>query len=508
MRVRRCRLVLVCGIALCSLAATVAWSTPPAVADPQQHACDRLLAIAQADPNLELVQVEDERTQSAFVRGTYSVFENRERGEGRRISIALIVLPARSDEPAPDPVFILHGGPGAAASAYLGAEINGWLRERHDVVLIDQRGTGGSNRLDVPLPSGEDDLQKYFDPLFQREPFLAALPELQRRADLSQYTTNNSVDDFEEIRQALHYDTINLRGGSYGSRCALVYMRRHPESIRTATLNGVQPIAYRNPLPHARSAQEALDLIFAEIRASERYRRAFPDIEAKFQETLHRLETTPAKVIVKHPSSGENAEITLDRDAFAESVRVLMYSLQSNRRLPRMLMLAYEGNYRELAEASLNTTRGLRGLIALGMLMCVTGSEDIPRIDPGEIEAACARTFLGARRVRNQLEVAAIWPSGALAANFGQPVHVNVPVLLLSGTHDPTTTPQWGEQAASHLPNSLHVIVPGGHGVGGPAVTRLERAFLEAGSVEGLDLTEVRKLPLPPLVLPDGFEDQ
>ena len=46
------------------------------------------------------------------------------------------------------------------------------------------------------------------------------------------------------------------------------------------------------------------------------------------------------------------------------------------------------------------------------------------------------------------------------------------------------------------------MVVPGGHGVSGPAIDRLDRAFLESGSTRGLDLSEVRQLKLPPLVLP------
>lgn len=47
------------------------------------------------------------------------------------------------------------------------------------------------------------------------------------------------------------------------------------------------------------------------------------------------------------------------------------------------------------------------------------------------------------------------------------------------------------------MPRGLHVVVPGGHGVSGPAVQLLEQAFLEQGSVEGLDVTVVEALGLP-----------
>lgn len=168
-----------------------------------------------------------------------------------------------------------------------------------------------------------------------------------------------------------------------------------------------------------------------------------------------------------------------------------------------MLLRAHQGDYRELAEAAMRQNRGARGNIAWGMLMCVTGSEDISRIDPTEIEEQCAGTFLGEVRVQSQMAVAAIWPSGAVPASFGDAVSVGIPVLLFSGTHDPATSPKWGAEAARHLPESLHVVVPGGHGVTGPEVQRLEQTFLAQGSARGLDLSAVEQLSLPPLALPE-----
>ena len=464
--------------------------------------CEALLALAQENPRLELALGTHRASGTPFVQGRFTVPEDRSSAEGRRIRLGLVVLPALSDEPADDPVFVLHGGPGAPATSLFRAQVRGWLRQERDVVLVDQRGTGSSNPLTVPLAGSDDDLSSYFTSYFEVERYEAALEDLLQRADPRQYTTDNAVDDFDELRAALGYERVNLRGGSYGTRAALVWMRRHPHSIRTATLQGVAPIAFRNPLPHAREAQQALELLFDEIRAEPRYVEAFGDLERKFAETLERLSEEPAKVSVRHPATGTPETVLLDRDAFAEAVRLQMYTLEGNRQLPRRLLRAHAGELSELAEASLQMSRSVRGLISWGTLISVTESEDLWRIDPEEIEAACAGTFLGERRVREQLAVAKIWPSGQVSASWAEPVSVDVPTLLWSGSHDPATSPRWGEEAARHLPRSLHVVVPGGHGVFGPAVERLDRAFLESGTTEGLDLSEVEALELPPLALP------
>ena len=490
-------------LAACALApAALQDETAPAL-DPQVRACERLLALAEDNARLELGRGEHAGSDTHFVQGWFTVPENRDTGEGRELRLGLVVLPARAEEPAPDPVFLLHGGPGAPATAFFRAQLRGWLRERRDVVLVDQRGSGSSNALRVRLSGSDDDLQGYFASYFEPEAYRAALPELQERADLSQYTTPHAVDDFDELRAALGYEQVNLRGGSYGTRSALVWMRRHPSSIRTATLQGVQPIAYLNPLPHARGAQESLDLIFAEVRADERASAAFPELEAKFAATLERLEREPAQVRVRHPRTGAPTPIELTRNAFAEAVRLQLYTLQRNRRLPALLERAHAGDYRELAEAFLAQSRAVRSTIAWGLLIAVTESEDLARLDRSLIAEACANTFLGTTRIDEQLAVADFWPSGRVHADFGEPVRAEVPTLLWSGTHDPSTTPAWGAEAARHLPRSLHVVIPSGHGVFGPEVEAVDRAFLEAGSVDGLDLEPLSALELPPFWIPE-----
>src|SRR5947208_1368846 len=64
--------------------------------------------------------------------GTYSVWENRTAAKGRRIALNLMVIPATGENPPPDPIFFLAGGPGQPA-------VNGSLRPvvpGYDTVLV------------------------------------------------------------------------------------------------------------------------------------------------------------------------------------------------------------------------------------------------------------------------------------------------------------------------------------------------------------------------------------
>jgi pimeloyl-ACP methyl ester carboxylesterase len=313
------------------------------------------------------------------------------------------------------------------------------------------------------------------------------------------------MDDLNEVRQALGYEHINIMGGSYGTRAALVYIRQHGDTVRTATLNGVAPIPFTNPLYHAQGAQRALDLIFDEVEASPTYRKHLPGLREKFAELLKRFEDGPIEVEVN--DDGNLKKVMLSRDAFANAVRIQMYYLGTSRKLPVLLWRAVNGDLQPFAESSIQSNRALAASLAMGMLLCVTAAEDIARIDPDSIEELTRGTFTGSSRVLQQMAACQDWPKSDLPEDFGEPVTSSVQTLILSGTLDPVTPPQWGELVAKNFPNSLHIVAPAAHGVGGPCIDKIRTQFLETGRVAGLDISCVKEMKLPPLYLPkEDFE--
>jgi pimeloyl-ACP methyl ester carboxylesterase len=171
--------------------------------------------------------------------GTVQVFENRDAREGRTIDLAYVVLPA-TGAAQPDPVFVLAGGPGQAATnlLVLASAMLASVNETRDLVFVDQRGTGASNGLRCDSDALDAILRGPWD-----ETNHARIVECGRSlpADLAWYATPPAMDDLDDVRAALGYDEINLWGGSYGTRAALVYLRQHGDHVRSATLWGVAP---------------------------------------------------------------------------------------------------------------------------------------------------------------------------------------------------------------------------------------------------------------------------
>ncbi len=208
--------------------------------------------------------------------GESEVPEDRSKPDGRRIRIFAAVLPANTLSPKADPLLILAGGPGQAAStlAPFVARLNEVRRSR-DVVLIDQRGTGRSSPLQCAAFKPRDDEALETDPVPRAKACAAEL--LAQGVDAAQYTTTAWIADLEAMREALGYAHWNVWGGSYGTRVAQEYLRRHPERIRTVTLDAVVPPSMISTLDVWRTRQATLDAVLRACSDSPPCRTAHPD---------------------------------------------------------------------------------------------------------------------------------------------------------------------------------------------------------------------------------------
>lgn len=457
---------------------------------------------AAASPALRLEPCRIAGVEEELRCGIHHVFEDRGARHGRTLPLRVVLIPARDPLPERPPIFIIFGGPGQTATSSARFVVGGWERENHDVVLVDQRGTGEGHRLDCRIPGS--DPQSYLEPLFVPALFRACRAELESEFNLSLYTTPLATDDLDEIRRALGYEQILLAGGSYGSRFVLTYIRRHGDHVRAAIMNGLVPFDLRNPLYHARGAQAAWDGLVGECRADPVCAAAYPNLAADFATLRARLRERPARVRLATGSGEEPVEVSLSEEAFGEALRVMLYRADSARGIPLLISRALDGDFVPFATTGLEVNRRLRDQLRLGMLLSVVCSEDVARIRPEDVARETRDTFLGDIRVRQQMAVCADWPRGALPADYAAPFRSEVPVLLMSGNLDPVTPPIWGDLTARYFANVRHITVPGGHLIDSSCTDAISRAFFAAGSAEGLDTSCVSSLRPPPFALPEA----
>jgi len=444
--------------------------------------------------------------------GTLEVFENRSTQKGRRISLKIVVLPATGTERSPDPLFYIPGGPGSSATEDAPgiASLFANVRRRRDLVFLDQRGTGGSHPLNCEFFNASDP-QSFLGYFFPLADVKKCREQLERESDLTQYTTPIAMDDLDDVRAALGYERINIFGGSYGTRAALVYLRQHPEHVRTIVIQGVSPTNQFMPYDFPQSTERALQGVIAECAADETCAHAFPNLRAEAKAVLSRLLQGPVEVEVPIGSSASAAasgpetasksvaKIKLSRDLAAEAIRYMLYNPVAASRVPLIVHRAATGDFVSLAETALRYRQDLVATGSNGLYLSITCAEDLPWIKPGEGERLAVDTFLGDYRLRQQREACALWPRSRIPAGYADPVRGSAPVLILTGQWDPVTPPANGDAAASHLPNSLHIVVPhGAHGLGGldgiECVLEIMTKFLEQGATKTLDTGCVKNI--------------
>lgn len=414
-------------------------------------------------------------------------------GSGRRIRLSIVRDPAISERKAPDPLFILAGGPGMGAQEmYAGtAQAFARIRRDRDIILLDQRGTGRS----APL---ECDLDPEGDRLDGREPtpeaidlaVRACLDKLGAGHDLRQYTTSVAVQDLETVRRALGAERIDLYGVSYGTRVAQHYLRRHPDRVRSVVLDGVVPPGLALGPAIATDAEDSLQRIFRRCTAQPACRSAFGDPADTYRSLLAELRAAPREVRLPDPRTGEPRTLRFGHRHLAAVLRLSSYNAAQAALLPVALHeAAAKDNFTPLAAALLMLQDSLEGSIALGMHYSVVCSEDIPFVR-GVDRARLGATYIGVEMIDVLQRVCAQWPRGAVDADFHRPLATAVPVLMLSGADDPVTPPAYGEAALKGLADARHVVLADqGHGqLGAPCMDKLLRAFLAAPEPAKLDL--------------------
>ncbi len=445
--------------------------------------------------------------------GSLSVPENPALPQGRHIVLHIAWVPAGDiGTSEPDPVFMLAGGPGQAATEsypQVAAAFADVLKKR-SVILVDQRGTGQSN----PLTCEDDQKDSAADTPAEPSPGAETAGRfaqrcrtaLSPRADLRFYTTTDAIRDLDAVREAIGAATINLVGISYGTRVAQQYAMRYPHSTRTLVLDSVAPNTLIVGNEFAHNLEQALDLQFGECGKVTACARALGNPRSRLDALMTTLRSSPPLVRYRDPSTGAEHEARLRPDDVAGLMRMYAYAPLASSLLPLQLKEASEGRYDGLMALAKMLGSTMAGQMAMGMQLSVICSEDAYGLKANADDAA---TLMGNQFADDFAAQCALWPKGAMPADFHRPLRSSVPALLMSGEFDPVTPPRYGAQVARTLPNGRHLVVRGqGHNViGAGCMPKLFAQFIDKADARALDASCLKTLPYtPPFTTFNGWE--
>jgi pimeloyl-ACP methyl ester carboxylesterase len=404
------------------------------------------------------IPLEDCNVQNIKARcGTLQVYEDRLNRTGRHISLRVVLVPAQADWAVkPDALFFFAGGPGGSVIDQVGyyTSMFGYAHMDRDLVFVEQRGTGQSHPLICPP----------YDPKLTFDEYVKQC-QASLNGDPRFYTTAMSVDDFDEARQVLGYDQIDLIGASYGGTVVQVYLQRHEDHVRSAIIDHstLLRIPFMSVLP--RSSQIGMDNLFTRCEKDAECQAAYPDLRNEFKELLMRVARQPAITEVLNPLTSK--PIVFDQSDLAATIHNVLFNTSTAMSLPRLIHDAYTiGDFSDFAQIAIKLNQS-SGTNTDELLM----HQEIMCFEPwaagtvaGMMEFGKGSYYLNVALNNLQSHACNYLPKPPAEALYGPQSGSNAPILVLVGEID-DQNPLENMAAAQELwPNAQIFVEPGqGH---------------------------------------------
>lgn len=395
------------------------------------------------------------------------------------IDISVVILKAKDIEASLDPIFYLEGGPGGSASARIRFWLDHPLSQKHDIVLVDQRGTGYS----TPSLNCND---RSLDPMRLLKSCYHRL--IDKGIKLQAFNSAESAADVERLRHVMGYESINLYGVSYGTRMALTIMRDHPNNIRSVVLDSTYPPEVNRLETLGNNAERAFEQVFILCERDTQCNKRYPKLRSRFFDKLKRFDSTPLNTIFDEIliTGDDIASIYFQGLYVSEALAYIPYSMEKlieDDVLNALMLLTGLVKAEEMENGQLTAVQSLnimrvvfsqlfvRDFLSEGLYFSVECQEDAAFQNEQSIAKALKKTNKLYRdafdsSVRLQLEACDSWELEPAPAIENEPIVSDIPTLVLAGSFDPVTPPTWGKLAAKRLENVQFIEFPDvGHGI-------------------------------------------
>lgn len=442
--------------------------------------------------------------------GTLSVKENRNATNSRSIKLSFVQLKSTAKTPKA-PLIYLEGGPGGSSTGYADspAALEGWypLLQVCDLIFLDQRGTGrseGNLRYGSEKPVPDDffaDQEKALTHLLDlvRE---AQIEIKKRGVDLRGYTSVESADDINELRQAMGWEKISLLGFSYGSHLALSTVRRHEKHLENVVTIGVEGLdeTFKYPLNMDVQMQK-LGLM---IQSTPAVATFIEDWDQLLQKALDRLEKAPMIVEIYDRQLKRPRKISVGKWGLNYILRRDIGDASDLPVFPKLIHSVANGESHVL-QWFVQKRWGFHGINLMSQLM--DGASGASPARWATIEAQAKQSQFGSMANTGWPQLYEALEVEDLGEDFRAPLISPVRILMLSGSLDWNTPPYQAERLRFGLPNSSHIIVEhAGHEqiLPQPQVQRAILSFLMGQNVksEQISLPKMKFVPI------EGFDEE
>lgn len=415
--------------------------------------------------------------------GELWVRENRALEESPLIRLHVAILRSEAENPAPDPLIYLSGGPGSFALDWLVYDAEDYhdVLKQRDVIVFDQRGIGYSEP-SLDCPEVNEAFRKTLDQDLSEEDLIQSKLAahlachdrlIQEGIDLTAYNSAASAADVNDLRMTLGYEHVNLLGLSYGTRLAQTVMRDFPEIVRSAVFDSPVPIQMDLLAAQGPHFEAALESVFARCAMDEDCKEAFPDIEKDLDILIEKLDEAPMTVRVKHLITFQQSEMLVNGSIFTTGVLFSLYDPDTIRELPKVIHhISHDMPMRDyLLSAFMEVYLLFYDYSSEGARYATLCSEELAF---SSFDEALAQSAEMSRHLKDYVEqdlatdfgICKAWRVVEPDVKESQPLSSDVPSLVLTGEFDPITPYAWGRALVEGLAQATHVHIPNvSHGV-------------------------------------------
>ncbi len=401
---------------------------------------------------------------------------------------------ATATTPSPGALFVLAGGPGQAATPYtdIFAQLFAAGLSQRNLIVFDQRGTGRSDRIDCPAADSATTLSA------TDRATTACADSLGARRGF--YTSRDSAQDIDALRQSLGVDRIMLYGVSYGTYAAMTYARLYPQHVEALILDSV--ISPGGRAPFDQSSFAAYPRVLRDICRGDCGGITSNPV-GDLSRLVHRVERRRERTVV-YGANGRGAHVTISSASVLGALVGADLDPTARAELPAALHTAAAGDAAALARlirredsapGSVAAAQAAPPVMSTGAYLATLCEESpLPwsRTAPlsarpaqyvsalDQIPASAFAPWARAIELDNASGRACLdWPDASpQSPAVGGPLP-NVPALILDGVDDTRTPLSDAQQAAALLPQASFVPVPDtGHSVLGTDVTGCSQSEL------------------------------
>jgi pimeloyl-ACP methyl ester carboxylesterase len=369
----------------------------------------------------------------------------------------------------------LTGGPGQPGVLFGPSYASGFAGQLgdHSLVVMDQRGTGGSLALSCPEIQAIDSLE----PIYPQDVSGCAA---RLGAPRNSFASIDTADDIEAVRKKLGVEKLALYGVSYGTWVAQQYARRYPNRVERLILDSVVAPAAD---PWDTRITKALPRVLGQLCAGRACAGITADPVADLTAVVRRIQaqgrltaTVRSKTGGRVP--GDLSQIDLLYILVSSDLNSYMQS-----RIPGALVAARRGDYAPLIRLKTDAAGPSTPLeqFSGGLFVtttCLDNELPFSYADSFEDRAAKAAAALAqipaadiapfdheAIDVSSVPQICLHWPDGVYRPESTAPMP-DVPTLILAGTTDLRTPVEGGRELAAEVPGGqVLTLTGGGHDV-------------------------------------------